>query len=263
MDPQVVDNSWANRRRAVVLGVVVLVLTGIGFAIFWYFWYKPPTCFDKTKNGDETGIDCGGSCSQICNSDMVQPIVRWDPRMFEVSTGLWNMLVYVENPNANIDATYAPYTLTVIGDNNEVLYKKEGATILPKNKTVGIFEGGIIIKNDKQPKRAIFELGNKITWQKNENTGEDITITHGTLQNLDSAPKVSANIKNNGAGEIKNIELVIAVFDGSDNAIAASRTFVEDLKKNENADVVFTWPRSFQATPARIEITYKIFGNAI
>lgn len=28
----------------------------------------PPTCYDGIKNGDETGIDCGGSCPQECAS---------------------------------------------------------------------------------------------------------------------------------------------------------------------------------------------------
>jgi hypothetical protein len=263
MDPEVVDNSWANRRRAVILGAIVLGLSAISFVIFWNFFHRAPSCSDGIKNGDETGIDCGGSCALICSNNIIKPIVRWDPRMFEVSQGLWNMLVYVENQNVGIDATYVPYTLIITGDNNEVLYKKEGATILPKNQTVGIFEGGIVIKDGKLPRRAVFELGDKITWKKNEEAKDNITITHSPLFNLDGTPKVEANIKNNESEEIKNIELVIAIFNESDNAIAASRTFIESLKKNENTNVVFTWPRPFNEVPARIEITYKIFGNAI
>ena len=63
---------------------------------------------------------------------------------------------------------------------------------------------------------------------------------------MDSIPRVEANVKNNSTEEIKNIELVIAIFDGNDNAIAASRTFVESLKKNEETDIFFTWPKPFE-----------------
>ncbi len=25
-----------------------------------------PTCTDETQNGEETGVDCGGSCPNVC-----------------------------------------------------------------------------------------------------------------------------------------------------------------------------------------------------
>jgi Mg-chelatase subunit ChlD len=246
MDPIVVDSGWATRRRAIILSAIVLSLSAISFAIFWSFWYQKPTCFDNLKNGDETGADCGGSCVLLCSADVIKPIVRWDPRLFEISPGIWSAIVYVENQNTNADATYVPYSFTIMDSDNTVLEKREGATILPRHKTVGIFEGLINIKGDAKPKRAVFELGKNIVWKKSKPTKEDITITHGSLLRLDSAPRVEANIKNNSTEEIKNIELIIAIFDGSDNAIAASRTFVEKLEKNEDANVFFTWPQPFK-----------------
>jgi Mg-chelatase subunit ChlD len=239
-------NSWASRRRAIYLGALVLILSSVSYAIFWNFWYRAPTCFDKIKNGDETGLDCGGSCTLVCSDSVIAPIVRWDPRVFEVLPGMWSVLVYVENPNINIDATYVPYSFTLYGENNKVLAERKGATILPKNKTVGIFEGGVTTTPETKIKRAVFELGNNIVWNKNELPPPDITVTNGSLLKLDSEPRVLANVKNNGTEEFKNIELVIAIFDGSDNVIAASRTFVESLKKNEDANIFFTWPKPFE-----------------
>ncbi len=228
------------------MGVIVLILSAVSFGIFWKYWYSAPTCFDKLRNGNETGVDCGGSCSLICDGGAIKPIVRWDPRLFEISPGLWSILVYVENPNPNMDAVYVPYSFTVYDVNNNILVERKGATILPKNKTVGIFEGSIAVKNEAKPKRAIFELGSGIVWHQNEQMNDGIVITHSPLLRLDSAPRVEANVKNNGIEEIKNIELVVAIFDGSDNAIAASRTFVESLKKDENTNIFFTWPKPFK-----------------
>lgn len=246
MDPVVLNNSWASRRKAIYLGVAVLVLSAISFAVFWKYWYRAPTCFDKVQNGDETGIDCGGSCSLVCSEGAIKPIVRWDPRLFEVLPGLWSVLVYVENPNTNVDAVYVPYSFIIYDEKNGILEERKGVTILPKNKTVGIFEGSIVIKGETKPKRAIFELGNNIIWKKNEEVVENLSITHSPLLKLDNAPKVEANVKNNSTAEIKNIELVVAIFDGSDNVIASSRTIIETLKKNESADVFFTWPKPFE-----------------
>jgi Mg-chelatase subunit ChlD len=243
---QSMTSPWAARRRAIYLGALILILSAVSFTIFWKYWYTTPTCFDKTKNGDETGVDCGGSCSLICNADVMAPIVRWDPRLFEVLPGIWSAIVYVENPNTNVDATYVPYSFTIYDGNNNVLVERKGATILPKSKTVGVFEGSIAIPESARPKRAVFELGSGIIWKKNEAPAPNIAITNSPILKLESSPRVEANVKNNSTEELKNIELVVAIFDGADNVIAASRTFVDSLKKNENTDIFFTWPKPFE-----------------
>ncbi|MEK7669422.1 MAG: vWA domain-containing protein [Patescibacteria group bacterium] len=239
-------SPWASRRKTIYLVVIVLVLSSVSFAIFWKYWYRTPTCFDNVKNGDEGGVDCGGSCSLICSSGVIKPIVRWDPRLFEVMPGVWSAIVYVENQNTSADAIYVPYTFTLYDENNEILVERKGATILPKNKIVGVFEGSISIENGVRPRRAVFELGSNIVWKKNEEAVEKLKITHSPLFKLDSAPRVEVSIKNNSIKEIKNIELIVAIFDGADNVIAASRTFVEKIKKDENTNVFFTWPKPFE-----------------
>ena len=239
------SSPWAYRRKAIILGFVILILAGFALTIFWKYWYTTPNCFDGRQNGDETGVDCGGSCALVCDGEVITPIVKWDPRLFEVSSGVWSALVYVENPNTDVDAVYVPYVFTIYGENNKVLVERKNATILPKNKTVGIFEGVIKISDGAKPKRATFEIEEGVIWKKNEKPKNEISVTHGSILKLDSEPKVLANIKNNGTEEIKNIELVIAIFDGSDNAIAASRTLIGSLKKNESTDVSFTWSKPF------------------
>lgn len=238
-------DQWASRRKNLYLLGIVLVLTTVSFLVFWKFWYQAPTCFDGVKNGDETGVDCGGACSLICSAGILKPIVRWDPRTFEVSPGVWSVLIYVENPNINAVATYAPYTFTLYDEKNNVLSKREGATILPSHKTVGIFEGNISIKQGVRVRRAEFEFGKEIVWQKIEDTDEELVVSHSPILRLDTMPRVEANVKNKTFNDIKNIELIAAIFDGSDNVIAASRTFIENLGRNEDTDVFFTWPKTF------------------
>jgi len=239
-------SDWASRRKAIFLGALVLILTAFSFAVFWYFWYQTPSCSDGKKDGDETGIDCGGSCTKVCSSEAIAPVIKWDPRLFQVLSGTWSALVYVENANVDLDATYVPYTFTIYDADNNVLATRTSATILPKNKTVGIFEGSIEIAEGKTPKRAVFEINDGVIWKKNEEIEKSISITYSPLSRLDTEPRIETTVKNNLAKEIKNIELVAVVFDGSDNAVAASRTLIEDLKNNESTEVFFTWPRPFE-----------------
>lgn len=261
-------DQWASRRKNLYLLGIVLVLTTVSFLVFWKFWYQTPTCFDGVKNSDEMGVDCGGSCSLICSAGILKPIVRWDPRLFEVSPGVWSVLIYVENPNIDAVANYAPYTFVLYDENNNILSQREGATILPSHKTVGIFEGNISIKGGVRVRRAVFEFSKEIVWQKvDESPDEELTVTHSPILRLDTMPRVEANIKNESFGVIENIELIAAIFDGADNVIAASRTFVEKLSRNEDTDVFFTWPNTFElgskvcAKPANVVLLLDRSGS--
>lgn len=237
-------NDWASRRKSIYLGFVVLILTIISFIFFWKFWYKTPTCFDGVRNGDEDGIDCGGSCSLVCSVDVLPLVVRSDPRIFEVLPGVWSVIVYVENQNTNLDASYTQYTFKFYDDDNNIIYERSGTTIIPKNKTSAIFEGSISPERGRI-KRVTFELGKDIYWQKNESKDE-IVITHSAILREETSPRIEARVKNNSIEDIENVELIISIFDGNDNTIAASRTFVEKINKNSYSDVFFTWPKPFE-----------------
>ncbi len=240
-------SDWASRRKNIYLGGAVVLISALCFFIFWKFWYTAPTCSDNIRNGDETGVDCGGACSHICSSEARLPIVRWDPRLFEPLSGVWSAIVYVENPNTNVDAVYAPYKFTIYGNNNQVLYERTGATVLPKNKTVGVFEGSIVLPDGVRPSRALFEFEDgRIVWRKNESAEKVIAISHTPILRMESTPRVEALVENLSLAEVNNIELVAVIFDGRDNAIAASRTFINRLKKDDSAQIFFTWPQPFE-----------------
>ena len=223
---------------------VVLTLTAVSFGIFWKYWYKAPTCFDGLPNGDETGIDCGGSCSLVCSAQAQAPIMRSDPRIFKVVDSMYSAVAFIENHNINFEAPRVPYKFKIYDDNNKLLYERSGMTVLPKNKTIAIFEGNILIPRG-EPKKAEIELPQNIVWIKNETEEPEIEIKNSPLLREVDAPRIEASVGNLSIIDLKNIELVAVVYDSRDNAIAASRTFINFLKKNEKTDIFFTWPKPF------------------
>lgn len=237
-------SDWASRRKAIYFWSVVLILTAVSFGIFWKFWYKAPTCFDGLQNGDETGIDCGGSCSLVCSAQAQAPIMRSDPRILKVIDNIYSIVAFIENHNVNFEAPRIPYKFKIYDDKNKLLYERSGVTVFPKNKTIAIFEGNMLIPN-AEPKRAEIELSKNISWIKSENVEPEIEIKNSPLLREESAPRIEANVSNLSITNLKNIELVAVVYDSRDNVIAASRTFINSLKKNEKADIFFTWPKPF------------------
>lgn len=235
--------SWAAKRRFAYGGVVILLVALLGGLIFWKIIYKVPTCSDGLKNGDETGIDCGGACQKICTSDTLNPIVLWS-KVFNISGDVYSAVAYVENPNINSKNPEATYEFQIFDENNKLITVVSGKTSIPKNKKFAVFETGIISKNSK-PKSADFKFKTFSVWQKDTSPEPSLGLTYSSLQGATTSPRVTGTITNNGTQSIDEIELSVLVLDGNENVVAASRSFVDNLLRKTSQDFVFTWPKPF------------------
>lgn len=225
-----------------------------------YFSYKEePTCFDGKMNGNENGVDCGGSCQLVCAFQASDPIVKWD-ESFEVRPGEWGAVAYVENPNdafiANID-----YLFRFVDEKGVTIALREGNTYIPPRSTFAVFESGISL-GERVPAQEFFSFEeDKFTWKKSEFENRKLEIRSIRISENQSGTRLSGVIVNPSVREVKNIEVIGILYDLEGNAIAASETTVSSLGEKGSADVVFTWPRDFGEQVARREILYKVVPN--
>src|SRR3989338_2125266 len=102
-------NQWSRRRKRIILALIFFILIVlIGLPIFFLF-YRAPTCFDGKQNGDEIGVDCGGSCRLLCTAQSLPLILKGDPRVLEVAENTFEIVALIENPNANGEIYRARY----------------------------------------------------------------------------------------------------------------------------------------------------------
>jgi len=237
--------DWATKRKLQYFGIIVA--TAIIFVVipFYVFIYEAPTCFDGFKNGDEKGVDCGGSCRLLCSIEISKPISRWDPRVFRVSLGVYNAIAYLENPNVTGKVNVAPYVFRFYDKDNILITERSGKTFIPTGSVFGVFEGRIETR-DRIPVRATFEFTSDLIWERDTTPRPNISVVNKALVNEESSPRVEATVKNNSLSRVNNLELVVIIFDGSGNAIAVSRTFVDSIERGETKPVVFTWPIPFE-----------------
>lgn len=235
--------SWAARRRLLYGGTAVVIMALFTGLFFYKLFYRAPTCSDGFKNGDETGIDCGGSCRNICTSDSLKPVVLWT-KIFNISGDVYTAVSLADNPNINSKNLGAKYRFNIYDENNKLILSKEGVTTIPKGKKFSIFENGIVIKNSK-PKTAEIEFLSFSPWVKDTTQAPEITIKYSPLVGTSSVPKINGTISNDSLQNIPEVELSVFVLDGNENVVAASRSFVENLGKKSQQDFVFTWPKPF------------------
>ncbi len=235
--------SWSSKRKFYYGGSVALVLVVIFSFAFFNFFYKAPMCSDGKKNGDETGVDCGGSCTNLCSGDTIMPIIYWS-KAFNISGNVYNIAAYVENPNLNSSNPKATYEFKIFDDKNILLGSRKGETFIPQNKKFIVFEPGFVITN-KKPKYVEFDFTSFSPWQKNTAKEADLNVKYSPLSGTSTAPRIDGTISNASQKSVDSLELVALVQDSQENAVAVSRTFVDNLAKGTSQDFVFTWPKPF------------------
>ncbi len=249
--------SWAQRRKAsYILGFLLFILIILSF-VFFKFFNKLPTCSDKVQNQGELGVDCGGPCTILCRAQYVDPKVLWTRWSKIKNSGLYNVLVYVQNSNIGIGSYNAPYSIDIYDRDNIILYHKDGLTYIPPSNNFTVFESDINL-NDKIPARIDFTFSNNFVWQKIENQELNIVSLEKNLYDEDTKPKLNVVLKNKTLEDIRNIESVAILYDEYSNAVAFSRTKVDLLPKNNTENIIFTWPEKFENKIFKIEIISKV-----
>jgi len=224
---------------------------------------KAPSCFDGKQNGTETGVDCGGSCAAACTSQVDAISVLW-ARAFKVVPGRYNAVAYLENHNKNTAINEINYRFRFADANNVYIGKREGSTFVPSGGKFAVFEPGIAIGNSI-PVYTTFEFTSVPQWvtvSQQKISQLQVSASNITLLNEDTSPRLSATVTNNSFFTIPEIDVVAILYDANQNAISASRTYLETMAGGESRDVNFTWPEPFSSKIIVKEIIpmYNIFS---
>ena len=252
-------SQWAAKRK-LFYGMTTFVLLAlvVGVPLF-LFLRKAPTCNDGVKNQNEKGIDCGGVCTRLCASDIVNPIVLWQ-RAFMVTPGVYNVVAYIQNPNVLAKVDKVGYVFRLYDSENVLIGERSGTTFIPANQTFTVFEAGIRA-GARAPARTSFVFTDTLTWSQNDASYKPpLLLTENiSLTNESVSPRIDAVIQNKSLQPVANLEATAIVYDADDNAMAASRTIVQNLASGGIAPVIFTWPSAFSSTAVRKEILLRIY----
>lgn len=247
--------SWSSRRQILYFTILFGALIVAGVILIYPYFNKVPTCFDNKQNGDEAGLDCGGSCQKVCTVDALKLVTLWS-RAFEVVPGKYNLMAYVENQNRESGIASINYEFKVYDDNNIFIARQSGTTFISSNDRTAVFESGIDTGN-RIAGRVTFTFTSVPTWIKidrDQRNALAISSADKVLSNALSNPKLEAQIVNKTLSEIKNLDVYAILYDEDDNVMTASKTLIDVLPKNGKAPVVFTWPKPLSKQPTRIDV---------
>lgn len=251
--------TWASRRKliyALILIGVLIVLVGLPlFKIF----YKAPTCFDVRQNGNETGVDCGGSCRLLCQSAFIPPRIEWGGAKIEkVADGLYNAASYVVNPNISGAAVNVPYKISLYDSEGLLIVEKNGVVTLYARRNALAFQTGINT-GKRIPTKATFEFTAAPVWFKSADLLEGISVIDKKYLEDESGSSLEVVLENKTLVTFNDVQVSVILYDTDGNAIGFSQTKIDTIgAKNAREVAPYTWPINRQGKVASIEVIPSI-----
>lgn len=241
--------DWAQQQRlrytGMALGLILLILV---YPIYQVV-SKAPTCFDKKQNGNEVGVDCGGSCALFCPSQIITPQVSW-AKAFQVSPGVYDLGAYVKNLNPNAGIKAMKYTFFMYDDSGNLIQSKEGKKDFDPGSSTLVFESGLTLSTPPARTEIQFSVDDFARWIKTEKIISTISIKNQGLTNADVKPRFSATVVNTDpVNDIGKIEFGAVIYDSKRNPVAVSQTYIDSLANTSEQNIFFTWPNRISRNP--------------
>jgi Mg-chelatase subunit ChlD len=183
--------------------------------------------------------------------DIKELVTLW-AQSFQIVDGQYNAVAYVENRNINVGSPSLTYTFKLY-DAEGIITERSGTTVLPPDGVYPIFEGRIMTEGRK-PTRTEIEFGNDIVWRHGEVGRDQFMVVKRELLNVDSKPRLSADLRNDSLDEAREVEIIATLFDASHNPLTISRAFVDIFPGKSTKNIVFTWPEPITKTLRSCEI---------
>ena len=255
--------SWSLKRQLLYIAILVVFILAFGYLLIAPLTRTTPTCTDGKKNGTELGVDCGGACALACIFQVEDVSILWS-RVFRVIPGRYNAVAYLENHNKNSITTKIKYRFRFADKDNIYIGKREGEAYIPPGQKFAIFEPGIGVGNSipVYTNFEFLELPVLINVPYEKINQLKISVSQIKLENQDTSPHLSAIIKNDSLFTVPEVNVIALMYDKYGNAVSASRTYLDVLKKEESQVVDFTWPEPIKTEIVAKEVIpiYNIFG---
>ncbi len=245
---------WAAKRKFFIMITFLIIFIGFSFYIYKTFIERTPTCYDGIHNGAEEGIDCGGTCTEVCKTQASKINILWS-RTFEVSSKVSNIAALIENPNRNYNVVGVYNIRTFNSRGIRVNDFKKEITLEPGERRI-IFIPGIMTGEDKIIKTLVDFTEVKSLTEGEARKMELITTSKiPTIE--DGQTRISLGIRNIGLMPKRDIEVITVLYNQKGETINVGKTFIDYIEKRGDKKVNITWPRELDIENMRIEVFFR------
>ncbi|OGI31155.1 MAG: hypothetical protein A2271_04940 [Candidatus Moranbacteria bacterium RIFOXYA12_FULL_35_19] len=241
---------------AIYVAIFLLIIFGL------YFIFKPEeNCFDKIKNQNEKGIDCGGVCQKECDEIKAQDLII--EKIGVIPSGIndkYDFYAKISNPNA------------VFGNKNfsyEINFKDSSGNIIASKNNKGFILPGeekYIVENNLDspvnPASSEFKIVSS-EWVKFEDYYErpDIQIINKNYSEISGGvgfASAQGLLRNRSPYDFESIKIQVILKDSTGNILALNSTEMKTIKSGEDRDFKVLWPSNFPGAVSAMEAQAEV-----
>lgn len=244
------------RKRLIIISIFAgAVLFFVG-AVF--LWTKPePTCFDKNKNQNEEGVDCGGSCLKKCEITLKETVDTLKVGFVDSGTpNKYDLFAEISNPNSAYGSREFQYEFKIKDSAGQVAaFRKGSGFILPGEKKYLIENN---VESDARPASISVDIS-AFKWVEFNDYYErpDLKVVNKTYNEIISGIgfiEASGLLKNESPYDFNEIKLEVILRDAGGSIVALNSTKMNTVKSSENRDFRVSWPNRFSGNVSSMEV---------
>ncbi len=220
------------RLKKLIYGLFYfIILSLIGFWFYSSFLKPRPSCFDKIRNQDEEGVDCGGICGQLCFPEDFQELKVTQEKIFPIDSEHLTLFAEIRNSNLNFAAKNFKYTFNVYNTKNEIIKTLTSENFIFENDTSYLlFPNLNLVSSSTKSLNMIIE---DVSWVKAKDFKKpNFSISETQISLDENYIKVSGLAANQTPFDAKNIKIIVVLYDNLSRPIGASMTTLDDLVSN-------------------------------
>lgn len=254
------NSSWRQSRKVAFILVIIIIVSAIlSFKIYPHF-NKAPTCFDGKQNGDEKGVDCGGSCKLICLTDVIPLNVKL-AKAIPSEPGIYDLVALIENRNKDKDTNDGniDYTFLVYDKSGSVIKTISGSTTIPLGQTFPILIQNVPISlsSGNDITNVVLNISDNKSWKAQDSVYAKTffkVLNTDYKQNFNDITQLKVSLKNLSKASFRNVPVNVLLFDGDHNLIATNGSLLKEILGSATQDIVFTWRIPLSIEDPKIEV---------
>lgn len=230
----------------------------------YYFFFSGDSCFDGKQNGQEEGIDCGGSSCVSCVLKNAKPLTISSVELFENNNKTVTVLGEVYNPNEKVGVKRLVYRVNLFDHSGKEVFSKTRETFVYPAKNRTLVEAGINLEAKNIDKVEI--IFDEAVLQEERDFGDipekNITIDKIFLQTGAKEFVLSATLTNNNSFKIDKIIVKTVLLNKNWLKQNASLTFLESVEAFKSKDFSIRIPVkkevAGQVDPTKTKVIFEV-----
>ena len=251
-----------SRKKMIIAGVPIGILALI-IVLIVIFNMPSASCLDGRQNGNETGVDCGGSCvacgiKYAKDLEMIGAI-----SVLEVTDDTIETVAKVRNPNTEYGLKF-DYQIKLSDSLGQVIKIVNGQSFIYPSSAKYLVIPKIEIKKSEAAKAEIVFDKSSFEWFASNKTPKDLFGVYDLqTQFLEDAKnpgylKTTGKINNKMSYNFPSVDLTILVFSKTGELLYAAQTKLDGLKSNATQQFEYIWmtyfPNIQQTNLSRVEV---------